>query len=59
MVLGARCWRERTRKGPRMSGKPVSIVGSDHTPFGRLDSLTLERLIVMAVTAAMLQTVRV
>jgi len=36
-----------------MSGKPVSIVGSGHTPFGRLDALNLEQLIVIAATEAM------
>ncbi|GAB1576113.1 acetyl-CoA acetyltransferase [Bordetella petrii] len=35
-----------------MPGIPVSIVGSGHTPFGRLDALNLEQLIVMAATEA-------
>jgi len=35
-----------------MSDTPVSIVGSGHTPFGRLDGLNLEQLIVMAATEA-------
>ncbi|VFR31394.1 3-ketoacyl-CoA thiolase [plant metagenome] len=35
-----------------MSGTSVSIVGSGHTPFGRLDALNLEQLIVMAATEA-------
>jgi len=36
-----------------MPGSKVSIVGSGHTPFGRLDNLNLEQLIVMAATEAM------
>jgi len=36
-----------------MSGKPISIIGSGHTPFGRLDALNLEQLIVMAAKEAM------
>jgi len=35
-----------------MPGTPVSIVGSGHTPFGRLDALNLEQLIVMAAAEA-------
>jgi len=36
-----------------MSGKPISIIGSGHTPFGRLDGLNLEQLIIMAAKEAM------
>lgn len=36
-----------------MRAPPVSIVGSGHTPFGRLDALTLEDLIVRAAQEAM------
>ncbi|MEI2415979.1 acetyl-CoA acetyltransferase [Orrella sp. JC864] len=35
-----------------MQGDSISIVGSGHTPFGRLDALNLEQLIVMAASQA-------
>src|SRR3546814_12087222 len=36
-----------------MQNQPISIVGSGHTKFGRLDALTLEDLIVSAAQEAL------
>src|SRR5690625_199332 len=36
-----------------MSNRPISIVGSGHTKFGRLDALNVEELVVMATKEAL------